>query len=159
MVVSGRHEGGYARVLGGAMSHDGYHPTHLNPDHREIRRCYQQALNNAKVFPSEVAYLNAHGPGTAQCDAAEADMLDTLLTEAEVYSVKPLVGHCQGAAAGVELAATCLAYENGIIPAPLQVAPGHPRLLDGPTLRRDGLTVKSSIGMGGHNSAVVLADA
>jgi 3-oxoacyl-[acyl-carrier-protein] synthase II len=159
MVLSGRHEGGYARVLGGAMSHDGYHPTHLNPDHREIRRCYQQALNNAKVFPSEVAYLNAHGPGTAQCDAAEADMLDTLLTEAEVYSVKPLVGHCQGAAAGVELAATCLAYENGIIPAPRQVAPGHPRLLDGPTLRRDGLTVKSSIGMGGHNSAVVLADA
>ena len=106
MVVSGRHEGAYARVLGGAMSHDGYHPTHLNPDHREIRRCYQQALNNAKVFPSEIAYLNAHGPGTAQCDAAEADMLDTLLTEAEVFSVKPLVGHCQGAASAVELAAT-----------------------------------------------------
>ena len=80
------------------MSHDGYHPTHLNPDHREIRRCYQQALSNAKVFPSEIAYLNAHGPGTAQCDAAEADMLDTLLTDAEVFSVKPLVGHCQGAA-------------------------------------------------------------
>ena len=98
MVVSGRHEGAYARVLGGAMSHDGYHPTHLNPDHREIRRCYQQALSNAKVFPSEIAYLNAHGPGTAQCDAAEAEMLDTLLTDAEVFSVKPLVGHCQGAA-------------------------------------------------------------
>jgi 3-oxoacyl-[acyl-carrier-protein] synthase II len=159
MVVSGRHEGGYARVLGGAMSHDAYHPTHLNPDHREIRRCYQQALNHAKVFPSEIAYLNAHGPGTAQCDAAEADMLDTLLTEAEVYSVKPLVGHCQGAAAGVELVAACLGYENGVIPAPKQVAPGHERLLDGPTLRRDGLTLKSSIGMGGHNSAVVLADA
>ena len=158
MVVSGRQEGAYARVLGGAMSHDAYHPTHLNPDHREIRRCYQQALSNAKVFPSEVAYLNAHGPGTAQCDAAEADMLDTLLTEAEVFSVKPLVGHCQGAASLVELAATCLGYENGIIPAPKRVAPGHSRLLDGPTLRRDGLTLKSSIGMGGHNSAVVLAD-
>ena len=37
-------------------------------------------------------------------------------------------------------------------------APGHPRLLDGPTLRRDGLTLKSSIGMGGHNSALVLAN-
>jgi 3-oxoacyl-[acyl-carrier-protein] synthase II len=159
MVVSSRHAGAYARVLGGAMSHDGFHPTSLNPSHREIRRCYQQALSNAKVFPSEVAYLNAHGPGTAQCDAAEGEMLDTLLTDAEVYSIKPLVGHCQGAAAGVELAATCLAYDTGIIPAPPQVAPGHPRLVDGPTVRRDGLTLKSSIGMGGHNSAVVLADA
>ena len=52
-----------------------------------------------------------------------------------------------------------MAYEKGIIPAPKQVAKGHPRLLDGPTVRREGLTVKSSIGMGGHNSAVVLADA
>jgi len=159
MVVSGRHEGAYARVLGGAMGHDGYHPTHLNPDHREIRRCMQQAMSNAKVFPSEIAYLNAHGPGTAQCDAAEAEMLDTLLTEAEVYSLKPLVGHCQAAASTVELAATCLAYDNGIIPAPKQVAKGHPRLIDGPTLRRDGLTLKSSIGMGGYNSAVILANA
>jgi 3-oxoacyl-[acyl-carrier-protein] synthase II len=159
MVMSGRHNGAYARVLGGAMSHDGFHPTSLNPNHREIRRCFQQALSNAKVFPSEIAYLNAHGPGTVQCDAAESEMLDTLLTDAEVYSIKPLVGHCQGAASLVELAAVCLAYETGIVPAPPQVAPGHPRLVDGPTLRRDGLTMKSSIGMGGHNSAVVLADA
>ena len=121
MVLSGRHTGTYSRVLGGAMSHDGFHPTSLDPSHREIRRCYQQALSNAKVFPSEVAYLNAHGPGTAQCDAAEGAMLDTLLTEADVYSIKPLVGHCQGAASAVELAATCMAYETGIIAGP---APG-----------------------------------
>jgi 3-oxoacyl-[acyl-carrier-protein] synthase II len=159
MVLSGRHNGGYARVLGGAMTHDGYHPTSLNPNHREIRRCYQQALSNAKVFPSEVAYLNAHGPGTKQCDAAESEMLDTLLTDADVYSVKPLVGHCQGAASAVELVATCMAYETGIIAAPPTVAPGHPRLVDGPTPRREGLTMKSSIGMGGHNSAIILADA
>jgi 3-oxoacyl-[acyl-carrier-protein] synthase II len=159
MVVSGRPTGAYSRLLGGAMSHDGYHPTSLNPSHREIRRCYQQALSNAKVFPSEVAYMNAHGPGTAQCDAAEGEMLDTLLTEAEVFSIKPLVGHCQGAASAVELAASCMAYETGIIPAPPQVAPGHPRLVDGASLRREGLTLKSSIGMGGHNSAIILADA
>lgn len=86
-------------------------------------------------------------------------MLDTLLTDADVYSIKPLVGHCQGAASAVELVATCMAYETGIIAAPPQVAPGHPRLVDGTTLRRDGLTLKSSIGMGGHNSAIILAEA
>ena len=61
------------------------------------------------IADSAFAYLNAHGPGTAQCDAAEAEMLDTLLTDAEVYSLKPMVGHCQGAASAVELAATCMA--------------------------------------------------
>ena len=85
-------------------------------------------------------------------------MLDTLFTDAEVFSVKPLVGHCQGAASAVELAASCLAYETGIDPRAEQVAKGHPRLLDGPTLRTPGLMLKSSIGMGGHNSAIVLDD-
>ena len=46
--------------------------------------------------------------------------------------------------------------DHGEIPAPPQVAPGHPRLLDGPTHRLPGPVLKTSIGMGGSNSAVVL---
>ena len=78
-------------------------------------------------------YLNAHGPGTAQCDAAEAAMLDTMFPEAHgVFSVKPLTGHCQAAASAVELAAACRAFETGIIPAPRAVAPGHRVFSPGP---------------------------
>ena len=76
-----------------------------------------------------------------------------------LYSVKQLVGHCQGAAAAVEIAAAAMAYEHGVIPAPPTVAPGHHRLLDGPTPIDGGLTLKTSLGMGGQNSAVVLAPA
>lgn len=156
-VVSGTAEGAYTKVLGGAMSHDGFHAVSINPDHREIRRCFKAALDNARVTPDEVVYLNAHGPGTAQCDAAESEILDELLPWAEgVFSVKPLAGHCQGAASAVELAASCLAYDHGVIPAPPRMSPGHPRLLDGATELRPGITLKSSIGMGGHNSVVVL---
>ena len=50
---------------------------------------------------------------------------------AQVYSVKPLVGHCQGAASAVEVAAAALGYDDGVIPAPPIVAPGHAQLLDG----------------------------
>jgi 3-oxoacyl-[acyl-carrier-protein] synthase II len=74
-----------------------------------------------------------------------------------IYSVKPLTGHCQGAASAVEVAVSALGYDRGLVPAPPIVAPGHPQLLDGPTPITGGLTLKSSIGMGGHNSAVVLA--
>ena len=107
----------------------------------------------------DVKYLNAHGPGTAQCDAAEAAMLDSMFAEAEgIFSVKPLTGHCQAASSAVEIAAACLAFESGTIPAPRPVAPGHPRLLAGPTPRKPGIMLKSSIGMGGHNSVIALDD-
>jgi 3-oxoacyl-[acyl-carrier-protein] synthase II len=87
-------------------------------------------------------------------------MLETLLPpDARVYSIKPLVSHCQGAAAAVELAVAALGYDRGLIPAPATVASAHPQLLNGPTPMTGGLTVKSSLGMGGHNSVVVLAPA
>ena len=106
-----------------------------------------------------MAYLNAHGPGTAQCDAAEARVLDELFPQARgIFSIKPLVGHCQAAASAVEILATVYAFQTGFIPSPPQVAPGHPRLLDGLTPRLPGLMVKSSIGMGGYNSVIVLGE-
>jgi 3-oxoacyl-[acyl-carrier-protein] synthase II len=101
--------------------------------------------------------LNAHATGTKQCDAAEADLLDTMVTNAQAVATKPFTGHCQGAAAAVELAAACLSYEHAEIAAPPAAPDAHPRLLDGNTTMRDGLTLKTALGMGGHNAAVVLA--
>lgn len=159
-VLSRRTAEPYAHVLGGAMTHDAFHVTSIDPALHQVRRCFDEALANAGVQGSAVRYLNAHGPGTKQCDAAETAMLGTTLSDrAEVYSVKPLVGHCQGAAASVELAVAALGYERGVIPAPPRVAAGHPRLLDGATPHTGGVTVKSSLGMGGHNSVVVLDEA
>ncbi len=158
-VLSRQPEPAYLKVLGGAMTHDGFHAISINPDHVQIRRCFELAVADARIDPVDVQYLNAHGPGTAQCDAAEASMLDNLFPEAHgVFSVKPLTGHCQGAASAVELAAACRAFESGTIPAPRAVAPGHARLLSGPTPRKPGIMLKSSIGMGGHNSVLALDD-
>ena len=83
--------------------------------------------------------MNAHGPGTKQCDTAEAAVLDALFPDAEgIFSVKPLAGHCQAAAGSVELLASLYGFERGVIPAPPRVAKGHPRLLDGPTACVEG---------------------
>jgi 3-oxoacyl-[acyl-carrier-protein] synthase II len=158
-VVSRQSEPAYLKMLGGAMSHDGFHVTSINPEFTDVRRCFELALADAGVEGNDVKYLNAHGPGTMQCDAAEAAMLDLLLEEAEgIFSVKPLTGHCQAASSAVEIAASCMAFESGTIPAPRSVAPGHPRLLSGLTPRKPGIMLKSSIGMGGHNSVIVLDD-
>lgn len=158
-VLSRRPGAGYAQLLGGSMTHDAHHVTNLDPSHGQVRRVLVDTLAAADVDGGAVAYLNAHGPGTAQCDRAESSVSAELLPNASLYSLKPLVGHCQGAASLIEAAGACLAYEHGTIPAPLPVAEGDPRLLAGPTPVRPGLTVKTSIGLGGHNSAVVLAPA
>jgi 3-oxoacyl-[acyl-carrier-protein] synthase II len=157
LVVSGRPDGAYARLRGGAMSHDAHHAISLAGKPDQIASCYRTALGNAGVAADEVVYFNAHGPGTRQCDRAEASLFDELFPSAAgIFSFKPLVGHCQAAAAAVEVAISCLSYERGIIPAPPAVAPGHPRLVSGSTARQPGITFKSSIGMGGYNTAVLL---
>lgn len=157
MMVSSRREGAYATLRGGAMSHDAHHVISLAGNPAHIATCYRSALASAGVDADEVVYFNAHGPGTRQCDRAEAGLFDELFPAADgIFSLKPLVGHCQAAAAAVEVAVSCLSYEEGLIPAPPPVAPGHPRLLDGATSRRPGVTIKSSIGMGGYNTAVLL---
>lgn len=156
-VLSGRTGGAYSTVLGGAMTHDAFHLTSVDPARTQVDACVRDALAAARVDPRDVRYLNAHGPGTQQCDAAEAGVLEELFDgRPQLYSVKPLAGHCQGAASAVEVAAAALGYEHGVIPAPPKVARGHARLLDGATPMEPGLTLKTSLGMGGHNSAVVL---
>ena len=158
-VVSKSPAQSYLSILGGAMSHDGFHVASVDPGHREIMRCVDDALADAGVDARDVRYLNAHGPGTAQCDAAERAILSEMFAKArpDVYSIKPLTGHCQGAAAAVEIAATALGSEHGIVPAPPQVATAHPQLLDGATPMAEGITIKPSLGMGGHNSVIVLS--
>ena len=121
MIVSGRPSGSYATIRGGAMTHDGYHAISINPDHKQVFNAFRGALENSGVDASEITYVNAHGPGTKQCDKCESEILDTLLPGAEgIFSVKPLAGHCQGAAGSVELIATLHGFETGLIPAPVR---------------------------------------
>jgi 3-oxoacyl-[acyl-carrier-protein] synthase II len=156
-MVSGRPAGRYANILGGAMTHDGYHAISIDPNHEQVMAAFAGAVRDSGIHANDVTYVNAHGTGTAQCDAAEASVLDTLFPAAEgIYSMKPLTGHCQGAAGGVELTAALYGLERGVIPAPPRVAKGHPRLLDGPTACVEGPILKSSLGMGGHNAVVAL---
>ncbi len=159
-VLSRRADRPYCAVLGGAMTNDAYHVVSVDPGIERILECAHQALDRAGVRPAEVAYYNAHGPGTHQSDAAERMLLAQLFDDRpQIYSIKPLTGHCMGAAAGVEIAAAALGYERGVVAAPPIVAEAHPRLLDGPTPFEGGVTVKTSLGMGGHNSVVVLGPA
>jgi 3-oxoacyl-[acyl-carrier-protein] synthase II len=150
----------YLSVLGGAMNHDGYHVSSLAPSGTYLRTCIEEALANSGVANADVAFFAAHGSGTEQCDKAEGVAVAEHFPKAGLYSIKPLTTHTQGAQSLLETATVAMSYERGLIPAPVPVAEAHPQLLRGPTpFTGSGVTCKSSIGLGGYNSIVLLEPA
>lgn len=148
----------YVEILGGAMTNDAFHVVSIDPSAEQVKRCFELALADAGIEAGDVAYVNAHATGTVQCDQAEVKVIDELLPDIEgAFSLKPLLGHCQGAASAVELVVSCLTYQHDVIPAPRLVAEAQPFALDGPTYRQPGITLNSSLGMGGHNAVVAIA--
>jgi 3-oxoacyl-[acyl-carrier-protein] synthase II len=155
MVVSRSSSSAYARVLGGAVSHG---PAGERPDPSRLRRALERAMDSARVSAADISYLNANGSGVPTTDAMEAEVADELLDSVTgVYSLKPLVGDCGAAAGTLELMGALYGFATGVVPAPARLAPGHPRLLDGPTASVDGAVVKASIGSAGECAVVVVA--
>ena len=141
MVMSSSPNGGYARVLGGAMTQDAHHVISIEPSYAQLRRCWTTGLASAGVHPLDIAYLNAHGPGTRQCDTAEAALFDELLPAAAgIYSFKPLTGHCQGAAAARRGGADLPGLRQRLDPGAAAGGrrPPPPRLRAGPPGARAG---------------------
>lgn len=156
-VMSNHVDAPYIQLIGGAMTADGYHPTGMDPSFAMVKDTVIRALSNAGVDRSEIRYLNAHGTGTDQCTAAELAVVDDLFAgDLDIYALKPLVGHCLTSAGAIEIAATALAEQHRKIPAAPAFAERHPRLIDGPTTMKDGMTLKLSMGMGGYNTAAIL---
>ena len=158
LVITGQRDvDGYVRVLGGGLTHDAFHPIAIKPDGLQVAAAWSQAMTDSGVDPADVAYINAHGSGTLLNDTVEAGVADALFpASTKLYSTKMLTGHGLGAGGALETAIAALTYERGEIPAPALVATAHPRVLDGLTSRAPGPTLKSSIGMGGYNAAVVI---
>ncbi len=158
LVVTGQADADvYVHVLGGGFTHDAFHPIAIKPDGLQVAAAWSQAMADAGVEPGEIAYVNAHGSGTLLSDTVEAGVADALFPPStRMYSTKMLTGHGLGAGGALETAIAALTYERGEVPAPALVATANPRVLDGVTPRAPGPTLKSSIGMGGYNAALVI---
>jgi len=147
----------YVHVLGAGYTHDAFHPIAIKPDGIQVAAAWSDAIADAAVDINDIAYLNAHGSGTPLGDTVEAAVADALLApHTKIYSTKMLTGHGLGAGGALETAVVALSYRTNAIPAPKLVATGHPRVLNGVTHRTPGATLKSSIGMGGYNAALVI---
>lgn len=108
----------YAELSGYGMSSDAGHVTAPSVD--GISRAIGSALKNARIGPTDVDYVNAHGTGTQANDIAETAAINNVFGEFSkclaVSSTKSMHGHTLGASGGLELVATVRAIREGIAP-------------------------------------------
>ncbi|MGW3669388.1 beta-ketoacyl-[acyl-carrier-protein] synthase family protein [Streptomyces sp. NPDC005141] len=156
----------YAEVAGYASRCNAFHMTGLRPDGKEMAEAIRSALEEARISPTAVDYVNAHGSGTKQNDRHETSAVKRSLGEharrIPMSSIKSMVGHSLGAIGSIEIAACVLAMENNVVPPTANLHDPDPECdLDYvPLTARDWrtdtvLTVGS--GFGGFQSAMVLA--
>ncbi|MEU8589964.1 beta-ketoacyl-[acyl-carrier-protein] synthase family protein [Streptomyces sp. NPDC048664] len=156
----------YAEIAGYATHSNAFHMTGLRPDGREMAESIRVALDEARLNPDDVDYVNAHGSGTKQNDRHETAAVKRSLGEhahrVPISSIKSMVGHSLGAIGSIEIAACALAMKHGVVPPTANLRTPDPECdLDYvPLTARDWKTdavLSVGSGFGGFQSAMVLA--
>ncbi len=128
-------------------------------------RAMKMALRKSGLRPDQVSYINAHGTGTPLNDSAETQAIKTVFGDhayrLAVSSTKSMLGHLMGAAGSVEALICALAVHDGRIPPTINLQQPDPACdLDYvPNVAREAhvdVALSNSIGLGGHNSALIL---
>jgi nodulation protein E len=116
--ATGRGASCYAELAGFGMTSDAGHIT--RPDTDGIAAAIRSALSDAALDPGKVDYINAHGTGTEANDLAETRAIHQVFgkhaSSLAVSATKSMHGHALGAASAMELVATVLAIQKGLIP-------------------------------------------
>jgi act minimal PKS ketosynthase (KS/KS alpha) len=156
----------HAEIAGYATRSNAYHMTGLRPDGAEMAEAIRVALDEARMNPDDIDYVNAHGSGTKQNDrhetAAFKRSLGQRAWQVPISSIKSMVGHSLGAIGSIEIAASVLAMEHDVVPPTANLHHPDPECdLDYVPLvarehRTDAVLTVGS-GFGGFQSAMVLA--
>ncbi|MFE9019539.1 beta-ketoacyl-[acyl-carrier-protein] synthase family protein [Streptomyces sp. NPDC007808] len=155
----------YCEIGGYATFGNAYHMTGLTSEGLEMARAIDEALAHARVDPTEIDYVNAHGSGTRQNDrhetAAVKKSLGAHAYDTPMSSIKSMVGHSLGAIGAIEVVACVLALARQVVPPTANYETPDPECdLDyvprtARSRRLDNVLSVGS-GFGGFQSAVLL---
>lgn len=152
----------YAELVGYGMGADAFHMTAPNVD--GPKRSMLAALRNAKLDPSAVQYLNAHGTSTPLGDVNETNAIKKAFgdhaKDLVVSSTKSMTGHLLGGAGGIESVFTVLSLHHQVVPPTINLVDPDPECdLDYcPNEAREmkiDVAVKNNFGFGGTNGTLV----
>jgi len=155
----------YAELVGYASNSDAHHVAAPAPDHRGAQACFRVALKDARLDPSAIGYINAHGTSTDLNDKNETIAVKAVFGDharkLAISSTKSMMGHTLGAAGGIEAGITALAIARGVLPpttnyetpdpdCDLDYVPNQARE------QRVDVAMSNSFGFGGTNAALIM---
>lgn len=150
-----------ARLMGAAVTSDGYHIVAPDPSGEQAGRAITRAIQLAGLTPGDIDHVNAHATGTSVGDVAEGKAINNALgnNRPAVYAPKSALGHSVGAVGAVEAVLTVLALRDGVVPPTLNLRNLDPDIdLDvvagEPRRGNFQYAIKNSFGFGGHNVAL-----
>lgn len=157
-----------AELTGYAATSDGHHITTPAPSGRGASRSMQKALADAKLAPTDIDYINAHGTSTPPGDLAESQALSkvfgTHATDKKLWisSTKSMMGHLLGAAGAVETAVCVQALQENAVPPTINLDnqdPACPLDFVAHEARNRQLqhVMTNSFGFGGTNATLILS--
>jgi 3-oxoacyl-[acyl-carrier-protein] synthase II len=154
----------YAEVVGFGMSGDAFHVTAPPENGDGARRAMVRALEDARLNPGQVQYVNAHATSTEIGDRAETTAIRRAFGAAAdklaVSSTKSMTGHLLGAAGAVEAIFSVLALRDQVAPPTINLhTPGEGCDLDYiPNTARPmpiEYALSNSFGFGGTNGSLI----
>jgi 3-oxoacyl-[acyl-carrier-protein] synthase II len=156
----------YAEITGYGSSFDAFGITRPEPEGKGAVLSMSAALREARLDPTDVDYINAHGTSTRLNDLMETVAVKRLFghraSSIPMSSQKSMIGHLIGASGAVEAAATALSLQRGVVPPTINLATPDPECdLDYvPNTSRElpvATALSNSFGFGGQNASLVMA--
>ncbi|HEY2829443.1 MAG TPA: beta-ketoacyl-[acyl-carrier-protein] synthase family protein [Thermoanaerobaculia bacterium] len=155
----------YGEVCGYGSTCDAYHRVRLDESGEEPARAMTLAMQEAQVDPTDVGYLNYHGTSTDLNDRIETRAVKLAFgahaTKLAGSATKSMIGHPQGACGSAGVAATLMAFRDGVLPPTINLDTPDPECdldyVPDRGRRADvDVAVCNTIAFGSKNSALVL---
>lgn len=153
----------HAYLTGWGNACDAFHQTASSPEGEGATLAMTQALQEARLHPQDIAYVNAHGTGTPNNDQCESAALRRVFSTdvlPPVSSTKAFTGHATSAAGSIEAVICLLAMQHNFVPQSL----GYNTEAEGcivPTQGESHMALThvmcNSFGFGGNDTSLIFS--
>ena len=152
------------KLSGYANRCDAFHQTASSPNGEGAFLAMKNALEAARLNPTDIDYINAHGTGTPNNDESEGHALMRIFGDKvpPISSTKAFTGHTTSASGAIEAVITILCLTRGFIPANLNFSEKIETLNFSPVteaLTNQNLrhVLTNSFGFGGNDSSCIFS--
>jgi 3-oxoacyl-[acyl-carrier-protein] synthase II len=156
----------FCEIVGYGASSDAFHMVQPAPEAEGAQRAMKLALEDAKMNPEDIDYINAHGTSTPMGDVGELTGIQRVFGAhakdgLAVSSTKSMTGHLLGAAGGLEPVLCAKAMKHGVMPPTINqveldpAAEGMNVVPNEAQERPVRALMNNSFGFGGTNCALI----